>query len=111
MKHELGKSVVYWGIHSGKHLGVYAKLESYAFIALTSRGLLGRFNKVMDKFNLGLPGKIKRGNRFLKKHGLKPLEALTDAEVETMEADPAKAPTGSLLLRMSNKAMAAIEGK
>lgn len=80
-------------------VAAYAKLESYAFQALKVRGLFERFNRAIT----GVRDPVKVGNKFLKKHGLKPIELLSDEDITRIVAG-GDAPLGSLLTRVDDQA-------
>lgn len=80
----------------GEGLAVYAKLTPTALHALTCRKRLGELNKVLSKFTFTLAGKIKAGNKYLRKQGLDELVALSDDDIDSLRRGNSP-PSGSLV--------------
>lgn len=80
----------------GRGLAVYAKLTPTALHALTCRKRIGELDKILSKFTFTLAGRIKAGNKYLRKQGLDELVALSDEEIESLKRGESP-PSGSLL--------------
>lgn len=93
----LGQGVVVIGGQG--RIAVYAKFTPQALYALQCRGLINEYNKYVDKHAFRLGNVIKRGNKFLKRHGLDALVPLTAEDIETIKQG-GNPPPGSLLTQL-----------